>query len=272
MRSFASGTTKVWLAVTAVCLWGGLLVGGACAGETAARGREVVSKWEKAVITVRLTMKMRMSAEGRQVQEEEQTQEIRATVVDPSGLAVCSLAEADPAQMFASMMESEEGGYKYEVDITAVKMRPADGKEIAAKVVLRDKDLDLAFIRPTEKLAQPLAAVDLSDASKVEMLDDVLVIGRLGEAANRVASATLDQIQAVMQKPRLLYVPGFNGMSSDMGCPVFTLDGKIVGILLNRIVSAGGSNMMEDDSGWMIVVLPAADVLEVAKQAPEAAQ
>jgi len=269
MRSFASRAAKVWLALVMMCLMGSLLAVEVSASETAARGREVVSKWEKAVITVKLTVKIRTSAEGRQFQEEEDTQEIRGTVIDPSGLTVCSLCEADPAQMFASWMEQSED-YKWEVEITGVKMRLADGKEIPAKVVLRDKDLDLAFVRPTEKPAEPLAAVDLNDSGKVEVLDEVLVIGRLGEAANRVASAVLDQIAGIMQKPRMLYVPGPNGVSSDAGCPVFTLDGKVVGVLLNRVVPAQGGRMMGDDSGWMVVILPAADVAEVAKQAPGA--
>jgi len=252
----------------ATCVWLGLCAGGLRADDAAARGREILGKWEKSVITLRLTMKMRMSAEGRQMQEEESTQEIRATMIDPSGLVVCSLSEADPSQMFAAYM-SEEEGYKWEVDITAVKIRLADGKEIPAKIVLRDKDLDLAFVRPTEKQAQAFTAISLSDAGKAEVLDDVVILNRLGEVVNRVASAVLDQIAAIAQKPRMLYVPGPNGQSNALGCPVFALDGKLVGILVNRVVSGGAASMSED-SGMLTVILPTADVLEVANQAPQA--
>src|SRR2546422_4160959 len=39
--------------------------------------------------------------------------------------------------------------------------RSDDGTEIPAEIVLRDRDLDLAFIRPKTKPANPMPAVDL---------------------------------------------------------------------------------------------------------------
>jgi len=238
-------------------------------GDVAARGREVMSRWEKAVVGVKLTTKMRMAHEGRQYHEEESTQEIRATVVDPSGLAICALSEADPTQMYASFME-EEAGDKWDVEITSVKLRLADGKEIPAKIVLRDKDLDVAVVRPTEKPATPLAAVDLADAAKASVLEQVVVLGRLGEVANRAPIATLDRIAGIMERPRLFYVPGPDGQSISLGCPVFTLDGKVVGVLVARMLTSPGGPVSDEDMDMLTVILPAADALEVAKQAPAA--
>ena len=37
-----------------------------------------------------------------------------------------------------------------------------DGTEVPAEIVLRDKDLDLAFIRPKAKPASPMTSVDLT--------------------------------------------------------------------------------------------------------------
>jgi hypothetical protein len=257
------------LAILAACLWAvGITAMRAEAQDVGARGREILDKWEKAVVGVRLTIKMRMSEEGKQFQEEESTREIRGTVVDPSGLAVCALSQADPTQMFSGMMGEQEG-YRWETETTAVKLRMADGKEIAAKIVLRDKDLDLAFVRPTEKQAAPLVAVDLAEATKVSVLDEVVVLLRLGEVANRVPAAALDRIAAVIQKPRLLYAPGPIGQMSSLGCPVFTPEGKAVGLLVARMLPGAGA-ASDEDMGMMAVIMPAADVLEVAKQAPPA--
>jgi hypothetical protein len=261
---------KLVLAMLVACLWAAsAAVLWADGGDVGAQGREVMKKWEKAVIGVKLTMKMRMAEEGRQYQEEESTREIRGTVIDPSGLVVCALSQADPTQMFAGFMEGQ-GGSKWQVDITAVKLRLADGKEIPAKIVLRDKDLDVAFVRPTEKQAAPLTAVDLAGSSPVSVLDEVVVLERLGEVANRAPAVTLDRIAAIMEKPRLLYVPGPLGQMSSLGCPVFTPDGKVVGVLVARVLSAAGGAVSDEDMGMMAVILPAADALEVAKQAPAA--
>ncbi len=262
MKTLACSALRAWLTAVLIVTLGSL----ACADEAADRGRAVMDKWEQAVVSIRLTVKMRMSSEGRQLNEEESTQEIRATVIDPSGLAVCSLAEADPSHIFAAFMQEE--GYQWEVDITGVKMRLPDGKEIPAKVVLRDRDLDLAFVRPEEKLAQPLAAVDLKEAADAQVLDEIVLVGRLSEAANRIAYVALDRISAIMQKPRKLYVPGISGHNFEKGSPVFTPNGKIVGILLNRLVASPGGGMANGPQ-WVAVVLPAADVAEVAQQAIE---
>ena len=238
--------------------------------QTAAeRGREIVGKFSNAVITVRLVAKVRMAMEGRQMEEQENTSEITATVIDPSGLAVCALSEADPTQAIAAMTADEEN-YKFEMDITDIKMRLADGKELPAKIVLRDKDLDLAFLRPDPAPAQPLTAVDLTASAKSDVLEEMVVLQRLGEVANRVPGAVLDQVEAVIQKPRLMYVPGMNGQSCELGAPVFTLDGKVIGILVYRFPATAGGG--REDSNPLTVLLPAEDVLEGAKQAPPLAK
>jgi len=238
--------------------------------QTAAeKGRVIVGKFSNAVISVRVVAKVRMAMEGRQMGEQENTSEITATVIDPSGLAVCALSEADPTQAIAAMTADEEG-YKFEMDITDIKMRLADGKELPAKIVLRDKDLDLAFLRPDPAPAQPLTAVDLTASAKSDVLEEMVVLQRLGEVANRVPGAVLDQVEAVIQKPRLMYVPGMNGQSCELGAPVFTLDGKVIGILVYRFPATAGGG--REDSNPLTVLLPAEDVLEGAKQAPPLAK
>jgi hypothetical protein len=232
--------------------------------QQAAAGREVMAKFSNAVITVRLAGKMRMTMEGRPTEEQESTTEITATLVDPSGLAVCALSEADPTQALAAM--GAEQDYKVTIEITDVKMRLADGQELPAKIVLRDKDLDLAFIRPIADPTTPTPAVDLSASAKVDVLDDMLVIERLGEVANRTATASIDRVAAVIQKPRLLYVPGLGGQSADTGAAAFTLDGKVVGILVNRFPPAGQGS---EERSPLTVILPAEDILDAAKQAPK---
>jgi len=236
------------------------------ADDAATKGRQTMSQWADAVVSLKIVAKMRMSAKGREMQEEEQANEAKATVIDPSGLMVASLSDVDPSRMVEMRMQ-EDPDFKVEANITDLKIRLADGKEIPAKIVLRDKDLDLAYVRPKEKLPAPLPAVDLSNAAKPQVLDEIVVLGRLGEAVNRAPSASLDRILAIVEKPRTLYVPGITTMMAGLGCPVFTLDGKVVGLLVMRSIprGAGGSGSPYGDN--MPVIIPAADVLEGVKQA-----
>lgn len=238
------------------------------AQDSAALARDIGGKWSSAVVAVRVVAKMRVVVEGRQMDESERVDQIRATVIDPSGLAVCSLSEIDPSRAMDLAME-EEPDYQFEAEITDVKMLLADGEEIPGKVILRDRDLDLAFIRPAEAPAEPMASVDLTQDTAPEVLDEVVVLGRLGDVGNRAASLALDRVQAIVTKPRTFYVTGLNTWMAGLGCPVFALDGKAVGVLVVRSIpgSSSGSGGAYGDS--MPVILPCDDILEVAQQAPE---
>ena len=76
----------------------------------------------------------------------------------PSGLTVVSLFTTDPTSPSRKMMgmDLEEMGFKIETEIKRADILAADGNEIPAEVVLRDKDLDLAFLRPKQKPEKPL--------------------------------------------------------------------------------------------------------------------
>ncbi len=235
----------------------------AYADDQGAAARTISEKAGDAIVTVRVAIKFRMSYEGEEAEEEESTNETKATVVDPSGLAVCSLAEVDPSHMM-KMMQQEEPNYKIETELTGLKIVLGQGKEIPAKVVLRDQDLDLAFLRPEQPQAEPFIAVDLAQSAEPQVMDELVVVGRLGEAANRAVWTSLDRITAIVKKPRTLYITGINTWMAGLGCPAFSLDGKVIGITVMRaIATASGSS----GSDSMPVVLPAADILQVAKQA-----
>jgi S1-C subfamily serine protease len=219
---------------------------------------------------------MRMSMGGREMQASDDPVDTVGTVIDSSGLTVLSLGALNPGAMMAKLMGSSSGGGQPPVEITSeptdVKIRLASGRELPARIVLRDEDLDLAFLRPTTKPEKPLVALDLSDAARPALLDQVLVLSRLGRVGGWAAGAALYDVGAIIEKPRTFYV--LAGASSGMGTPAFLTDGRIVGLLTLRQIEAGRASMASmmggsESMGMLGVILPAADVLEIAKQAPE---
>jgi hypothetical protein len=246
------------------------------ADEAAVAGRALLDRHKNSVVTVRLVIKLKSSFMGADSHENEHKGEVTGTVIDPNGLTVVSLAATDPASIFSMMMESEGASdeFKMESEVADVKIILADNTELPAKVVLRDKDWDLAFVRPTKKLDAPLQALNLSKSAKPEVLDEVVALNRLGKVAGRAYAASLMRIEAVVSRPRIFYVPGQGASAALMGAPVFSFDGNIVGIMLLRTVpgeqggmSFGACNIQE---GTMPIVVPAADILEAAQQAPSA--
>jgi S1-C subfamily serine protease len=251
-----------------------MLVAGPSAQDQRAAMREVAKKWQDSIVNVRVSLKVRMSIGGREVQSMDDTVEAVATVIDPSGLTVMSLSSLDPGAMmnrFFSASGSGDEKMTIESEPSDVRIRLADGKELPAAIVLRDQDLDLAFIRPTTKPAGPLTAINLGDAATPTVLEDLVVLGRLGRVGGWTPSAILYSVAAIMQKPRTFFV--LNGPTGT-GMPAFQAGGKVVGILTIRQIDPGRMSMFgmmggTEGAGVIAVVLPAADVLEIAKQADE---
>ena len=229
------------------------------------------------MVTVKLVTQQRMVAQGREVSKTEAKSDVTGTIIDPSGLVVISRLSSDPADQLSLMMGEESRNFKMETETTDVKIRLPDGEELPAKIILRDRDLDLAFVRPMEKPAEPMPAVDLSIGAKPQVLDRIAVLNRLGKVANWAPAILLDRVYAIVEKPRTFYVPSANAMEGGLGCPVFTLEGKVVGILVLRVAPSMGGGMGSmfggmSGMGLLPIILPSEDILEVAEQAPKTAE
>ena len=250
------------------------------AQDIAAKGRQIFEKNRGSVVTVQLIVENKFGVAGLSNEAQESKQEVTGTVIDTSGLTVVSLSGTDPSSLMQGFMGGAGGEgednikFKMESELSDVKLLCNDGSELPAEIVLRDKDLDLAFLRPKSKPSTPLQALDLSASGKVDVLDDVISINRLGKVANRAHAATVERIAAIVQKPRLFYVPGGDASVAGLGCPAFNLDGKVVGIFVMRSLKSGGGggmNMFAMSSAPITaILLPAEQVRKVAAQAPSA--
>src|SRR6266496_728719 len=178
-----------------------LAIGGAIAAraadEVAVKGREIFQKYQHVTVTVQLVLKSKVSMPGFGGRSNESKQDATGTTIDPSGLNVLSLSATDPGSILSGMMTSEgDGGsevkFKMENELTDVKILTHDGAELPAEVVLRDKDLDLAFVRPKQKPAAPMPAIDLAHAGEAQLLDQVITLNRLGKVAGRAYAASVE--------------------------------------------------------------------------------
>jgi hypothetical protein len=237
------------------------------ADEIAEKGRDIFNKSQQAVVTVQVVLKLSYSGAAR---SGETRQELTGTVVDPSGLTVLALSACDPSEMYQRMLAEQAAQARLEVEVTDLKILLTDGTELPAEIVLRDKDLDLAFVRPKSKPASPMAAVDLSKFATAQLLDQVITLNRLNSAAGRAYAASVERISAVIQKPRTFYIPDSTMTSTTLGSPAFALDGKVVGVVVMRAVNSKGGGNRNLRDNMTSIILPAEDILKAARQAPEA--
>ncbi|MHB9024542.1 MAG: S1 family peptidase [Armatimonadota bacterium] len=234
----------------------------------AARG--IAGKWQGTVISIELVVKIKMSMFGSDEVNESKNEAV-GTIIDPSGLVVTANSAVDAMDLFSDIFESdEEEGPKVTTEIISVKYVLPDGSSIPAQIVLRDKDLDLAFLRPVKPLAKPLPALDLTQSVEPGLFDEAIIMNRLGKVADRTIGLAAVRIQAVVEKPRRYYV--LMDFMMQTGAPVFGIEGKVIGIQVLRKLPKGASSggRFGSDIGLIPITLPAKSIVEVAKQAPQA--
>ena len=237
-----------------------------------AAARDLLNKRGDAVVTVRATVKMRGMPGPGGAEAMEDTVQANAVVLDGTGLTVTALSQLDPSDMLMRLFSGMPGApeIKLSVDQSNIRIRLNSGQEVPAKIVLRDKDLDLIFLRPTDAPAAPMASVDMAAPGKAQAADLVMVVQRFGEITGWKAGVSFGSVQAVVERPRTMYVVAAGG--GGLGSAVFDTTGKFLGIIVMRSQSTGRTGMLSmmggsEGAGMLPVVLPVQEIAELAKQA-----
>jgi len=243
--------------------------------EERAAARHLLSTRSPAVVTVRATVKMRGLPGAGQGDGMEDTVQANAVVLDDTGLTVTALSQLDPSDMIARVISGMPGAPKValSVDQSNIRLRLDSGQEVPARIVLRDKDLDLVFLRPATAPAAPMVSVDMAAPGKAQAADLVLVLQRFGEMTGWKPGVSFGSVQAVVEKPRTLYIvaaPSVGG--GGLGSAVFDTSGRFLGLIVMRSQSGGRPSMFammqgSEGAGLLPVVLPVEEIVELAKQA-----
>jgi len=167
----------------------------------------------------------------------EQSVECVGTMIEP-GLVVTALAAIDPVRAIPPMKINIPGSGETTIDIVSelhdLKIRLPDGTELKSRIVLKDEDLDLAFIAtevPLDAAARAgISTLPLTNiAATAEVVDPVIILGRNGKSLNYSPTLHLNRITACITKPRRFYLGG-----TEMGAPVFNAQGQLLGLVVNK--------------------------------------
>lgn len=226
----------------------------------AAAGRELVKRYADAVVSVELVVTIKVKVGGTERPPQEQRIEVNGSVINSSGLTVTSLAEVDPQTAFDAI-RAQAGGRGPELvgaEFKEVKLRLADGREVPARFVLKDADLDLAFMAPDVPADAPKpefrSYLKLDEAAEGVLLGNYFYVARERKVLQRVPVIRASEVAAIVEKPRRFYLM----TAQAMGTPTFDLKGRLLGLSVQNFANGRSTGL---------VVLPAADIAEIAKQA-----
>lgn len=216
--------------------------------------KEIYGKFPDALVTIKFVLKSGNKEERR---------EVEGTVLSPSGLTVVSDFMTNP-----SMAGLLGGDTDAKAETTDVKLLLKDGRELPAKFMLRDRDLDVAFVMPKEKDLK-LTHIPLAKSPVPEVLDDLIFLRRLSRGLSREPCVTVGRVEAVVKKPQLFVIPDLINGLQNVGCPAFDGTGRFVGIVvMRRAVNSVREPQGVHDLLDMVrpVILPAEDVEQTAGQ------
>jgi hypothetical protein len=227
----------------------------------ATAARALVKRYADTIVGVELVVTLRMKFGDREQPPREQRIEINGTVISPSGLTVTTLAAVDPQSQFDAIRASQQGGRGPELvgtDFKEVKLRLADGKEVPARFVLKDADLDLAFMAPeTAEPGREYAHVDLTQTAEGAVLGNYFFVSRASKSLQRVPMVRATEVMGIVEKPRRFFLM----TEQSVATPVFEPQGRVLGITLQHFANGRPTGL---------VLLPAADIADMAKQAAAA--
>jgi hypothetical protein len=212
------------------------------------------------VTWVSVTMRVEVSAGGRSMPPQEQKLEAIGTIIAEDGLTVLSLSTVDPRAKILSRLRT--GGASVQVNYTEVLLLMPDGSEVPAKILLKDNDLDLAYVLPIteekssegkKRKAFPFVPSKQGNFQSPAVLDGVVSMSKLGRNLYRQSTLRRGWVNAVIEKPRQYYVIE----NTSPGTPVFDKRGTWLGVVVYK---------MERGQPSAIVTLPSKDILEIAEQ------
>ena len=169
--------------------------------------RKLLKDHANCVTWVSVTVRLELSAGGRSIPPQEQKLEALGTIIAEDGLTVLSLNKVDPTANILSRLRTP--GASVNVNYTEVMLLMQDGTEVPAKLLLKDVDLDLAFVLPIKERQEEYNDVVFSQVpQKVSkenqpiILDEVVSIGKLKQTLYRQSTLRRGWVNAVIEKPR----------------------------------------------------------------------
>ncbi|MCB1089979.1 MAG: trypsin-like peptidase domain-containing protein [Verrucomicrobiae bacterium] len=239
-----------------------LLVGGVAKAQdpVATGARDMLEKYKACLVVVTVEGRLTTTTDGDPLPDQQQQRRTLGVSIRPTGLIVISNSAVDPSVGLA--------GQKARLDDKVVTIQAAktvfekveisygDSTVLPGTVIGQDADADVAFVLPDEaaakKMSKTFEYVDLANSAQSEPADEVVGLSRSSSAYAYMPTVIVGRVTGVFNGDRRYFV---TTAGTAQGIPVFTTDGRVVGITLERIIENKRTNILGTLAAQSIGVL-----------------
>lgn len=247
------------------------MIAGARGEVTPADYQKVLQDRSPAFVTIKFVLQVKMGGMG----DNESEMEITGVMIDPKGLVLTSNTQLGG---IGGMMR--QFGREITTTPTGIKVLVGEDTEgLDARLIARDTELDLAWVQIKEPGDKKFTYINLASGTQAKVGQVLIGIRRAGKFLDRIPVLVESRVAGIAKKPREMYVPTLP-LSSVLGLPVFTSDGKVLGVAImqtpaedeeDQNPAAMFSRMSSMQEMMYGFILPAKDVVEATQRAKQTA-
>ncbi len=225
------------------------------------QARKLLEQYKSSLVVITAKGVLKATTTGEPLPEREQQRRTLGVTIGDDGLIMVSNSSLDPsvglqgqqAQMDEKVVEIKTATMTF----TGVEISYGDTSTLAGKIVRQDPEADVAFIMPDQEEAKKLNKifdkVDLSQfAATAQAADMVVGLSRASAAYGYMPTLVMGRITGVFKAERTFFI---TDAGTSQGIPVFTLDGKPLGITVVRIIEGQPTGILGVLSAGSIQVM-----------------
>lgn len=225
------------------------------------QARELMEKYKPTLVVLTVKGKIITTTSGAPLPPQEQQRRTLGITVADNGLIVVSNSAIDSAVGLAGQRAQIKDKVvtikTAKTEFIDIEISYGDATLLHGKVVRQDVNADVAFILPdpaeAKALKKKFKKVDLSQfAATASAADRVVGLSRASSVFNYIPTLVMGRITGVFKGNRTYFV---NTAGSSQGMPIFTLDGRPVGITVVRIVDGKPTGILATLSAGSIQVM-----------------
>lgn len=226
------------------------------------QARSLMEKYRPTLVVLTVKGKVITTTTDDPLPAKEQQRRTLGITIGDNGLIVVSNSAIDSAvglvgqkaQVDATKVVTIKSA---KTEFTDVEISYGDATLLHGKVVRQDVGADVAFILPdaaeAKAISKKFQKVDLSQfAASAAAADQVVGLSRSSSVFGYMPTLIMGRITGVFKGDRTYFV---NTAGNSQGMPIFTLDGRPVGITVVRIIDGQPTGILATLSAGSIQVM-----------------